>query len=105
MDYFSIGIGIFLILLGVLIKHGKMYWLVAGYNTSSTKEKEKFDIEGYAVVMRNGLAIIGISVIIVPILVMTFQLSPNFRLIELPIILGVSIYIIRSSKNYYNLKR
>ena len=32
---------IIFIVLGVLIKYGKMYFLIAGYNTMSKKEKEK----------------------------------------------------------------
>lgn len=32
-----------LILLGYLIKYKQWSWLIAGYNTSSKKEKEKFD--------------------------------------------------------------
>lgn len=44
---------IVLIVLGFLIKYGKMYFLVAGYNTMSKEEKEKYDIEGIATLFRN----------------------------------------------------
>ncbi len=43
------------VLLGILIKYGKMYNLIAGYNTLSKEEKEKYDIEGIATVFRNGM--------------------------------------------------
>jgi len=38
-------IPIIFILFGILIKYFKQYWLIAGYNTASKKEKEKIDIE------------------------------------------------------------
>ena len=48
-----IGAAILFIVLGILIKYGKMYFLIAGYNTLSKEEKEKFDIKGIANVFRN----------------------------------------------------
>lgn len=50
-----IGIPIIFILLGILIKYGKMYFLIAGYNTMSKAEKEKVDIKGIATVFRNAM--------------------------------------------------
>lgn len=41
------------IALGVVIKYGRMYWLIAGYNTMPKEEKEKYDIEGIATLFRN----------------------------------------------------
>ncbi len=38
-------IPILLILLGILIKYFKQYWLIAGYNTASQEEKEKINVE------------------------------------------------------------
>lgn len=49
------------ILLGILVKYGKMYNLIAGYNTMPEKEKKQYDIEGIATVFRNtmfGMALI-----------------------------------------------
>jgi len=59
-----IGVSILFIVLGILIKYGKMYWLIAGYNTMPKEEKEKYNIEGIANVFRNvmfGMALIIIS--------------------------------------------
>jgi hypothetical protein len=59
-----IGVAIFFIVLGILIKYGKMYWLIAGYNTMPKEEKEKYNIEGIANLFRNvmfGMALIIIS--------------------------------------------
>lgn len=44
---------ILFIAFGILIKYGKMYFLIAGYNTMSKEEKEKYDIEGIATVFKN----------------------------------------------------
>ncbi len=58
-----IGVAIVFIVLGILIKYGKMYFLVAGYNTMSKQEKEKYDIAGIANVFRNTL--FGMALIII----------------------------------------
>ncbi|WP_055444196.1 DUF3784 domain-containing protein [Lacinutrix himadriensis] len=44
---------IIFILLGALIKYGKFYFLIAGYNTMSKEEKENYNIEGIASLFRN----------------------------------------------------
>lgn len=36
-------IGLLLLVLGYLIKYKKWSWMIAGYNTSSKEEKEKYD--------------------------------------------------------------
>lgn len=55
---------IILITLGILIKYGKMHFLIAGYNTLPKKEKAKYDIEGIASVMRNALFGMALFIII-----------------------------------------
>ncbi len=57
----TIGIAILFIILGTVIKYGKMYFLIAGYNTLPKKEKAKYDIDGIASVFRNtmfGMALV-----------------------------------------------
>lgn len=59
-----IGVAILFIVLGILIKYRKMYFLIAGYNTMPKEEKEKYNIEGIATVFRNvmfGMALIIIA--------------------------------------------
>jgi TRAP-type C4-dicarboxylate transport system permease large subunit len=58
-----VGIAILFIVLGILIKYGKMYFLMAGYNTMPKEEKEKYDIKGIANVFRN--AMFGMALIII----------------------------------------
>ncbi len=48
-------VALFFIFFGIIIKYGKMYNLIAGYNTNSKEEQEKVDIEGIATVFRNGM--------------------------------------------------
>ena len=58
-----IGIAILFIILGILIKYGKMYFLIAGYNTMPAKKKAKYDIGGIATLFRN--AMFGMALIII----------------------------------------
>ncbi|WP_431133397.1 DUF3784 domain-containing protein [Psychroserpens mesophilus] len=59
----SIIVSIIFIVLGILIKYGKMYFLIAGYNTMPKKKQEKYDIEGIASVFRNTM--FGMSFIMI----------------------------------------
>jgi hypothetical protein len=59
-----IGIAIVFLILGILIKYGRMYFLIAGYNTMSQKEKEKFDIKGIATVFRNVMFAMSLTILI-----------------------------------------
>ena len=52
------------VVLGALIKFGKMYFLIAGYNTMSKEEQEKYDIEGIAHVFWNAMAGMGLLIIL-----------------------------------------
>lgn len=46
-------ISLLFIALGILIKNGKKYSLVAGYNTMTDEEKSKYDIVKAATLFRN----------------------------------------------------
>lgn len=56
--YISLGF----IILGILIKYGKMYFLIAGYNTMSKKEKANYNIDGIATVFKNVMFFMGILI-------------------------------------------
>lgn len=49
----EIVIALLFILFGILIKYGKMYFLIAGYNTMSKGKKQNYNIEGIATLFRN----------------------------------------------------
>ena len=59
-----IGTGLLLIFLGYLIKEKKMTWMIAGYNTSSSKKKDEYDTEALAIGMGNFLYALGGIVLI-----------------------------------------
>ncbi|MFT7073079.1 DUF3784 domain-containing protein [Patiriisocius sp. Uisw_017] len=59
----SIYIGIFLIIMGIVIRYFKLYPLIAGYNTLSPEEKAKVPIKKLATLMRNVLVLMGIIMI------------------------------------------
>ena len=54
---------IIFIIIGILIKYGKMYFLIAGYNTMTKEEQEKVDIVGISNVFRN--ALFGMAFVII----------------------------------------
>ena len=58
-----ISVAIIFILAGALVKFGKMYFLIAGYNTLPKEERKKYDAAGIATVLWNGL--FGMAIIIV----------------------------------------
>jgi len=64
MQWFSIILGLFFMGIGILVKHGKAYNLIAGYNTMSREEKANFDIEGYATFFRNFFVFLGLFIIL-----------------------------------------
>ncbi|MBU2937953.1 DUF3784 domain-containing protein [Lacinutrix sp. C3R15] len=50
-------------LLGALIKYGKCYFLIAGYNTMSKEEKEKYNIAALATLFKN--VMFGMALLII----------------------------------------
>ncbi len=59
MVYILILSGIFLIVLGILIKYFKFYWLISGYNTMSKEKRKNVDTEGLGRFMGNFLFLLG----------------------------------------------
>ncbi len=63
MEAINLITGISLILIGIIIKHGKMYNLIAGYNTMPKEKKKNVDISGFSTLLRNCFVIIGVLII------------------------------------------
>jgi len=57
-------VGAILILLGILIKHARMYNLISGYSSMPSEKRIKFDINGFSTLMRNCLVLIGLVLIV-----------------------------------------
>jgi hypothetical protein len=97
-----IAIAVLFILLGILIKYGKMYFLLAGYNTMTQEEKEKYDIERLASLFRNVLFGMAALIIIGYLLwkwtgVLGYQTYFTFG----ALILGVPYLLIKSNTKAY----
>jgi len=98
-------VAIIFVTLGVLIKHGKMYGLIAGYNTMSQEEKEKYNIEGIATVFRN--AMFGMSLIIILgyfIAELTENAAIQNYTFWISIGIGIPYLLIKSNSRKYKIK-
>lgn len=62
MEILNLIVGLFIISIGFLVK--SVPGLIAGYNTMPKERKKSVDIEGLSTLMRNGLIVIGLSIII-----------------------------------------
>ena len=96
---------IIFIIIGILIKYGKMYWLIAGYNTMPKEEKEKYNIAGIANVFRNvmfGMALIVIS----GYLITELTENPNIQNYAFwtSMIIGIPYLLIKSNSKKYKIK-
>lgn len=97
-----IGVAILFIVLGILIKYGKMYWLIAGYNTMPKEEKEKYNIEGIANVFRN--VMFGMALIIFfGYLIAKLTENPNIQNYAFwtSMIVGIPYLLIESNSKKY----
>lgn len=95
-------IAIIFILLASAIKYGKMYFLIAGYNTMSASEKAKINIEGIATLFRNVFFILA-GVLIASELLIEYLDRPELgNYIQVPAILTSIVWIIlwSNSKKY-----
>jgi hypothetical protein len=100
-----IGVAILFIVLGILIKYGKMYWLIAGYNTMPKEDKEKYNIEGIANVFRNvmfGMALI----IIIGYFIAKLTENPDIQNYAFwtSMIIGIPYLLIESNSKKYRKK-
>lgn len=100
-----IEVAIIFIVLGVLIKYGKMYFLIAGYNTMRKEEKARYNIEGIATVFGNtmfGMALI----IIIGHFTAKWLENPQIEVISMivAIIIGIPYLLIKSNSDKYRIK-
>jgi uncharacterized membrane protein len=104
MDTSFLYVGIFLILLGIVIKHVKLYFLIAGYNTMSKAEKEKVNIEKVATLLRNVFAFIGLAFILLGVASSNLENPEIANYIFYPVVIGSVIYLLvkSNSKAYKN---
>jgi len=101
-----IAVPILFILLGVLIKYGKMYSLIAGYNTLSKEEKSNYDVEGIATVFRN--AMFGMAfIMIMGYFIARWMEDPQIEMVSMfgAIIVGLPYLLIKTNTDKYKIKK
>ena len=97
-----LGIAIFFIILGILIKYGKMYSLIAGYNTMPAKKKAEYNIEGIATVFRNSM--FGMAFIVIGgYFAADYLENPDIKNIALygSLLIGIPYLLIRSNSRKF----
>lgn len=97
---------IIFIVLGIVIKYGKMYWLIAGYNTMPKEERDKYDIEGIATVFRNVMC--GMALLIfVGYLITELTKNPNIQnyAFVISLVVGIPYLLIKSNAKRYKIKK
>lgn len=95
-----IWIALFFIALGICIKYGKMYFLIAGYNTLSKEEKKSYDMKKIASVFRNGM--FGMSAILILGQILNFYVGLSKDLaFSCAMIVGIPYIVIRSNSRKY----
>ena len=96
-----IGIAVFFIILGIIIKYGKMYFLIAGYNTMPKEERVKFNADGIATVFRN--AMFGMAIIMI---IANWLNNPDIEYITFcgAILIGIPYLLIKSNSDKFKIK-
>jgi hypothetical protein len=95
-------IGIVFIIIGLLIKYGKMYFLIAGLNTMNHKQRAEYNIEKIGTLFRNVLGFMGIFMIIGNFLTSHFgNYLFDLFFILVPVITGCIILIYKSNSDEY----
>lgn len=79
--------------LGIYIQKAKAYNLIAGYNTRSNEEKEKFDIEKYALAFRNCFLVMGILLLLSYPILQFLNLDKYLSIVAISIIIIGVLYL------------
>ncbi len=89
----------FIIILGVLIKYFKCYWLIAGYNTASAEKKKNTDIVGLSRFVGNICFVIAGFLVLDYVLEVYLEYS-DFSSYAMPVIIIIlAVYaVIRAQK-------
>ncbi|WP_034259008.1 DUF3784 domain-containing protein [Altibacter lentus] len=102
----QIFIALLFIALGVLIKYGKAYGLIAGYNTMSKEEKAHYDIKGIATLFRNVMFTMA-AILLLGVLLSYLLKEPSIETITLfvAILTGVPYLLVRSNSKIYRKEK
>ncbi|MAP54905.1 DUF3784 domain-containing protein [Altibacter sp.] len=99
-------VALLFIALGILIKYGKAYGLIAGYNTMSKEEKARYDIIGIATLFRNVMFTMA-AIILLGVLLSYLLKESIIETIALfaAILTGVPYLLIRSNSKRYQMDK
>ncbi|WP_460220594.1 DUF3784 domain-containing protein [Psychroserpens sp. MEBiC05023] len=99
-------VAVIFIVLGIAIKYGKMYFLIAGYNTLSKDEQSKYDIEGIATIFRNAMFSMALIMILGYLIAKWFEF-PKIEPYTLGVVLviGLPYILIVSNSDKYKIKK
>lgn len=92
-------LGIILILLGIIIKQFKLYFLIAGYNTMAKEEKAKVKIEKVAVLLRNVLVFLGLSMVLIGMVAPYFQNPKQINYLFFGIVIVSMVFLLVKSNS------
>ncbi|WP_223034023.1 DUF3784 domain-containing protein [Hanstruepera marina] len=97
-----IATAIIFVILGILIKHGKFYNLIAGYNTMSKEEQATYNIEKIATLFRNVMFAMALLIILGYILSKQLENEQiSFYAIIMVSIIGIPYLLIKSNSKAY----
>lgn len=82
-----------LVILGVILRLGKASFLIAGYNTSSKQEKEKYDEKALCKFTGNLLFVIA-AILFLPPIVMALNLTYTNSIVIVSTILIIFVTIV-----------
>jgi len=100
-----LGVALLFAVLGIMIKYGKMYYLIAGYNTLPKEKQALIDIAGVATLLRNVMFSMAFGVIIGYLLALWLK-NPAIETYSLitTLAIGIPYLIIRSNSKKYQIK-
>ena len=97
-------LAVFYVILGILIKYGKMHFLIAGYNTMSKEEQAKYDIEGIANLFRNVMFVMALILILGYVAQRWFNVeNGEWIAFFASILLGIPSLLIGSNSDKYKI--
>ena len=89
---------VILVIIGIMIKYKKAYWLISGYNTMSAEKKKNVDIEGLGKFTANICFVIAGLIFVAAILIFIGKAPAS--LIVFALIIPIAIYSLIKAQQY-----
>lgn len=105
MNIGTIIVALLFIVLGAVIRTGKASWLIAGYNTASKEEKEKYDEKALSRFVSNLLFVVAAVELLIGV---AYYFQLNAAVIAGYILIGIiviaSVVFVNTGNRFKNLK-